>query len=169
MQWPPILIVDEQDNPVGEAGMLDAWEQGLIHRIARVMVEDDKGRILLQKRAASMKLYPNCWDNSAAGHVDTGESNDIAAARELKEELGLVGDLEEAGSYFTSAQQDDKILRRFNHVYKVVVGASDKITLQSEEVSEARWFTLEEIKTLIEEHPNQVTDGLIDTVGRFYS
>lgn len=169
MQWPPILIVDERNNPVGEADMFDAWEQGLIHRIARVMVEDEKGRVLLQKRTADMKMYPNCWDNSAAGHVDAGESNEVAAARELEEELGLVGDLEEAGSYFTSAQHDDKVVKRFNHVYKTIVDSTVKTTLEPDEVTEVKWFTVDEVKRLIDKHPDQVTDGLEDVIIRYYS
>src|SRR5437763_6195321 len=33
--------------------------------------------------------FPGAWDSSASGHVDSGESYDACALRELREELGL--------------------------------------------------------------------------------
>ena len=36
-------------------------------------------------------MAPGRWDSSCSGHVDAGEDYDFAAARELREELGLDG------------------------------------------------------------------------------
>lgn len=166
---PPVLIVDENDNPIGEEDLRVAQQQGHIVRIARVMVEDDSGRILLQKRSTNMRVYPNCWDNSAAGHVDVGEDYLGAAKREMQEEVGITGkELTEIGAYFTDEQYEDLRLRRFNKVYKTK--ATDKdITIDPSEVSEVKWFSLDEIKDLVKNHPEQVTDGVIDVIERCYA
>ncbi len=165
-----ILIVDEQDNPIGAEEMYLAHEKGLIHRIVRIMVEDGQGKLLLQKRSAKMKRWPNCWDNSAAGHVDVGEEYDEAAKRELQEEIGIErANLEELGTYFTDRKLEDiPHFRRFNRTYKTIATA-EEVVIDPGEVSEARWFTLDEVKTLINESPDMVTDGLVDVMSRYYT
>lgn len=165
----PIQIVDKNDQPLGAASIEEAQTQGLIHRIVRVMIEDDQGRVLLQKRLSTMTLYPNCWDNSAAGHVDFGESYDLAARRELGEEIGLTNvDLQKLGYYQTNGTFESRKLNRFNRAYKVVVPVDTKFKLQADEVSAVQWFTVAKVKQLLSEHPDQVTDGLVDVFERFY-
>lgn len=44
--------------------LAEVWQKGL-HRIASVFVEDDQGRMLLQRRGPNVKVYPNCWDQAA--------------------------------------------------------------------------------------------------------
>jgi len=161
--------VNEHDEPVGVASIKEAQEKGLIHRIARVMVEDKAGNVLLQKRVLNSSLFPGRWDNSAAGHVDAGESYHQAAERELSEEIGLKGvKLKEIGYYHHKSSFEDRKLDRFCRVYKVTVSPDQKFDLQPEEVSEVRWFTQDEVKDLITEHPEQITDGVLDVFRRFY-
>lgn len=85
----PIQIVDENDQPTFEATKQEAWDNGLWHRVARIMIENNAGEILLQHRSPTKDIFPDCWDNSAAGHVDAGEDYEQAAIRELEEELGF--------------------------------------------------------------------------------
>jgi isopentenyl-diphosphate delta-isomerase type 1 len=162
-----ILIVDNNDKPIGNETMKKARAEGLIHRIVRVMVEDSKGRVLLQKRTNKV-LWPHAWDNSAAGHVDADEEYLPAAKRELFEEIGIKTDeLQDMGTYFTDTVQDGRILKRFNRVYRLI--KDDAPTdVHNEEVAEVKWFTVEEAKKLIKEHPDKVTDGLSDVITRYY-
>ena len=168
IQHAPILIVDKDDNPIGEAGLYEAHEKGLIHRIVRIMVEDGKGNILLQKRSAQMKRWPHCWDNSVAGHVDSGEDYDVAAKRELFEELGIKNlRLTELGTYFTDKPLDNINLKRFNRVYKVKVSKTPKV-IDPDEVDEVKWFSIDGAKKLIRDSENKVTYGLKDVIERYY-
>lgn len=66
-----------------------AHEDGNFHRTAHVWIINDKNELLLQKRSASKKSHPNCWDISGAGHIRAEESVINGAIRELKEELGV--------------------------------------------------------------------------------
>ncbi len=168
---PPIQIVDKDDNVIGAMPMKEAHKRGAIHRVARIMVENPKNKkILLQKRSQNMARWPNCWDNSAAGHVDEGEDYPVAAKRELSEEIGIkTNNLTEIGSYYNEVELGkDLILKRFNKVYRFFCEDTD-FNVQKSEVSEVRWFTLEEIKNMIKDQPDKVTDGLNDVIGRYYS
>jgi len=164
-----IQIVDEHDNPIRGEDMYFAQEKGLIHRIVRIMVEDAQGRLLLQKRSQKMERWPGCWDNSATGHVDEGEDYEAAAKRELYEEIGIKrSELEEIDTYYTDRPHEEIAhLRRFNRVYKTVAKQNEAI-IDDDEVAEVRWFTVDEVKKLIREHPDKVTDGLVDAMERFY-
>lgn len=167
MSYPPIMIVDEHDVPIGEASMEEAQAKGLYHRIVRINLEDSAGRLLLQKRSPAV-MSPNRWDHSAAGHVDAREDYMQAAERELQEELGIRVKLQEIGSYQSKHVYGDKIFNRFNKVYRAVIDVDTQVTLQPEEVSEVKWLTRDEIKHLMQDAPDQVTDGIVDTMNQFY-
>lgn len=164
----PIVIVDEDDRPVGQATKQEAWDKGLIHRVVRIMIEDDQGRILLQHRSPTKIPYPNTWDNSAAGHVDAGEDYKTAALRELHEELGLDNlELTEVGRYRSDEMWKDHHHNRFTMVYKVRAKVEPQ-RLEDGKVDDARWFTLAEIKSMLLHHPEQVSDGIRQVIPRYY-
>jgi isopentenyldiphosphate isomerase len=167
---PKILIVDENDQPIGAATKDKIWEKGLWHRIIRVMVEDNEGRILLQKRSTKLELSPGRWAESASGHADEGDDYNQAAKRELEEEIGLKDvTLEELGSWQSTGDFQGRILNRFNKAYRVNLNQPFEPVIQEKEVSEVRWFSLDELKDLIKNHPEKVTRGLVEVVGKYYS
>ena len=61
----------------------------LLHRVVHVLVCNRSGDLYLQKRSPAKDIQPGRWDSSAGGHVDHRESIPAAAARELREELGI--------------------------------------------------------------------------------
>jgi isopentenyldiphosphate isomerase len=164
-----IQIVDEQDRPVRAATKQEAWDEGLIHRIVRIMATAPDGRVLLQKRSQTMDLYPGCWDHSASGHVDAGEDYDTAACRETAEELGIAADkLETIGSYESHGVFAGRKLHRFNRVYRLALDPATPIWAQDSEVAGVRWYAVGDIKRLIKESPHEVTDGLRQVIERYY-
>lgn len=64
-------------------------KEGLWHKAVAVFVVNSKGQVLLQKRSAKKKMWPNMWDITAGGHVDSGEFGFESIIREIKEELGV--------------------------------------------------------------------------------
>ena len=62
-----------------------------LHRSVGIMVESTDGRLLVHRRALTKDLRPGWWDIAAGGVVSAGESYELAAERELAEELGVSG------------------------------------------------------------------------------
>jgi isopentenyldiphosphate isomerase len=61
----------------------------LIHRTAHVIVFNDRGDLLLQKRSPRKDIQPGKWDTAVGGHLIPGETWERAAEREMREELGV--------------------------------------------------------------------------------
>jgi isopentenyldiphosphate isomerase len=164
-----IQIVDEHDQPVGSATRQEAWAKGLYARLVHVVIEDEKGDILLQKRSTTRAIYPGCWTNAATGHVDEGETYEAAALRELQEEIGVGAELEPLGTFLLQKQQDDKMINQFIGVFRGHVPHDTQLTLDAEEVSEARWFTKEELLEKSTAAPEEFTPSLLEVIQRHYA
>jgi len=83
-------IVNAEDQVIGQAPRTRCHgNPSLIHRVAHVLVFDEAGRLLLQKRSATKDVQPGKWDTSVGGHLDPGEDYLSAAVREMQEELGI--------------------------------------------------------------------------------
>lgn len=64
-------------------------DPSMLHRVVHVLVFDEQGRLLLQKRSQAKDVAPGKWDTSVGGHVSPGEDIETAARREMGEELGV--------------------------------------------------------------------------------
>ncbi|HYH74860.1 MAG TPA: NUDIX domain-containing protein [Candidatus Saccharimonadales bacterium] len=169
MTYPPVIIVDDHDRPTGVAMLADAWREGLVHRSVLVMVEDGQGNILLQKRSLHMQLYPGRWDNSAAGHVDEGMTYHDAALQEVIEELGIAPTgLAEIGYLYTDDVYEGRIMKQFRKVYRLKYTQGTPTTQEEHEVTELRWFPIEEAKQMLAAQPELFSAGLRHVLERLY-
>ena len=87
----PFDIVDENDVVIGQSPRGECHgNPALVHRAVHVIIVNDAGELLLQKRSIHKDIQPGKWDTSVGGHLEVGESYRSAAYREMAEELGLV-------------------------------------------------------------------------------
>lgn len=163
-----IQIVDEDDAPIGGSTRQEAWENGSYHRLAQIVLHDKEGNILLQKRSAHKSLYPGRWTNAASGHVDEGETYETAATRELVEEIGVNIQLEEIGKLLLSTRRDNKIINQFIGVFEGCVPRSTEFKINPKEVSEIRWFGLEELKASLVDDADEFTPAMVKAMQQFY-
>lgn len=84
-----VILVDEDDQAVGEMEKLEAHEQGRLHRAITVYVFNSRHELLLQQRAADKYHCGGLWSNTCCGHPYPGEDTLAAAQRRLREEMGL--------------------------------------------------------------------------------
>src|SRR5689334_9028970 len=117
-----VILVDEQDNPLGFAEKLTAHQQGLCHRAFSVFVlrKNPEWEILLQQRAQDKYHSPNLWTNTCCSHPLPGETIQSAAERRLKEECGISLPLTIIGRFHYIAELDNGLTE--NEVDYVLLG-----------------------------------------------
>lgn len=113
-----VVLVDSRDRPVGTAPKLAVHETGALHRAFSVFLFDPQGRLLLQRRAADKYHSGGLWTNTCCGHPRPGEPVAAAAARRLREEMGIGGDLREAGTFVYRADVGRGLIEHeLDHVF----------------------------------------------------
>lgn len=115
----------------------------LIQVGASVIVEDNKGRILLQKRSDN-----HCW-GYAGGSVELDEKVEDAAKRELFEETGLTANSLELFGVF-SGEDTHYIYPNGDEVSNVDIvficrDYSGELIRQEDEVEQLKFFDIEEL------------------------
>ncbi|NMA76570.1 MAG: NAD(+) diphosphatase [Actinomycetales bacterium] len=104
-------------------------------------VRDGQDRLLLARNAH----FPSGFHSVLAGFVEPGESLENAVAREVGEEVGItVEEVEYVGS------QPWPFPRSLMLGYRAWAPGADALTLQDEEIAEARWFSREELAAALE-------------------
>src|SRR3954454_17431916 len=84
-----VILVDEKDQPVGKMEKMEAHRRALLHRAFSVFIFNDKGEMLLQKRAAAKYHSGGLWTNACCSHPRPGTDTISAANQRLKEEMGF--------------------------------------------------------------------------------
>ena len=85
--------VNRKDEVIGPVERGEAHSNaGIIHRAVTVLLTNDSGQVLMQKRSLAKDMDPGRWALSCGGHVSWGETYIQAARRELREELGIDGE-----------------------------------------------------------------------------
>ncbi|BCK67142.1 isopentenyl-diphosphate Delta-isomerase [Streptomyces platensis] len=145
----PIMLelVDEDGTTIGTAEKLAAHQPpGQLHRAFSVFLFDEKGRLLLQRRALGKYHSPGVWSNTCCGHPYPGEAPFAAAARRTAEELGLAPSLlAEAGTVRYNHPDPDSGLveQEYNHLFVGLVRAEP--APDPEEIGEIAFVTPEEL------------------------
>ena len=162
-----VILVDEQDNPIGLMEKLEAHQKALLHRAFSVFILNDKGEIMLQQRAANKYHSPNLWTNTCCRHPREGETTIEAGKRRLQEEMGFVTELSEVLSFIYKAPFDNGLTEHeYDHV---LVGYSDaQPQINPEEVASWKWLSLEAIKEDILQAPEQYTAWFKIIFEKFY-
>ena len=140
-------LIDYYDKNGNHKGVIDksiAHRDGLWHKSVHVWIVNDKNQLLLQKRCADKKLFPNHWDCSFAGHIGAGETSLISAIREGEEELGLKIEEKELEFLFTVKEEfvwKDINSKEFVDVYLLRKCVKlEELKYQKEEVETAAYF-----------------------------
>lgn len=124
MREDEVVLVDADDRPVGRAGKLAAHRRNLRHRAISVLVFDDAGRMLLQRRSLVKYHSPSLWSNACCTHPRPGEDPVAAAGRRLREEMGISPPLSFAGLFAYEAQVGPGLWE--NEVVHVFTGRHDE-------------------------------------------
>jgi isopentenyl-diphosphate Delta-isomerase len=162
-----VILVNENDEPIGLMPKLEAHEKALLHRAFSVFVLNRNNEIMLQQRAANKYHSPLLWTNTCCSHQREGENNIQAGKRRLFEEMGFVVELKELFSFIYKAPFDNGLTEHeFDHV---LIGYSDQDpNINSDEVESWKWMKIEDIKLDIDLHPELYTAWFKIIFDQFY-
>jgi isopentenyl-diphosphate delta-isomerase len=151
-----VILVNENDEPVGLMPKMEAHEKALLHRAFSVFVFNDKKELMLQQRALTKYHSPGLWTNTCCSHQREGESNIEAGKRRLREEMGFVTELKETMSFIYKAPFDNGLTEHeFDHI--LVGNYNDIPLINPEEVAAWKWMSLDAVKADIDKQPELYT------------
>lgn len=147
-----VILVDDADREIGTAQKLEAHRAGSLHRAFSVVIWDHCGRMLLQQRAADKYHSGGLWSNTCCGHPRPGENIAQAAARRLKEEMGVACDLAPLGTIryqatFDNGLSEHEIVHVFRGRYEGPVDADPK------EAADFAWKSLDDVRADVAARP----------------
>jgi len=145
-----IDLYDEERRPLGKTVLRGTeLEAGEYLKVVHVCLFDPQGRMLIQQRQSCKREYPDLWDLTAGGGVQTGEDGPTAIRRELREELGLDLDFTTLRPYLTVNFDDG-----FDDIYLLTLENPPEVSslrFQPTEVRDARWVDRETAEAMLEE------------------
>jgi ADP-ribose pyrophosphatase YjhB (NUDIX family) len=111
-----------------------------IHRVvAKVMVQNESGDVLMGK--VERGHFKGFW-TLPGGYLDHNEHPAIGCVRETMEELGLKIVLDNHEPVITQRVFNDEGISFISLTYRSTWnGSLDELTLQTEEIAEAKWFS----------------------------
>ena len=151
-----VILVDQNDHPIGQMEKMEAHEKGLLHRAFSVLIFNNKGEILLQKRASSKYHSGGLWTNTCCSHPRPGEEVLEAANRRLMEEMGMKADLSERFHFIYKTDLDNNLIE--HELDHVLVGKTDVLpVLNHEEAEDFKYLDLLDLKDELKRNPHEYT------------
>ncbi len=141
-----LILVDEADREVGYMNKDRCHDKpGLLHRAFSLLIFNDRGELLLQRRAGTKRLWPHYWSNSCCSHPRRSESMETAIHRRLHEELGLRCPLHFLFKFKYQAQFDG--VGAEHELCSVFIGRSSaRVRADRSEISDWRWASPESLE-----------------------
>jgi len=162
-----VILVNENDEPLGTMPKMEAHEKAVLHRAFSVFVMNAKGETMLQKRAADKYHSPLLWTNTCCSHQREGETNIDSGKRRLKEEMGFETDLEELFSFIYKAPFDNGLTE--HELDHVMWGKFEgEPLINTAEVADWKWMKPSDIKEDIEKNPKDYTAWFKIIFEKFY-
>lgn len=139
-----VILVNENDEPIGTMEKLQAHREGRLHRAFSVFIFNPNGDLLLQKRAAGKYHSAGLWSNTCCSHPRPGESVEGAALRRLVEEMGISTSLVHLFSFIYHAPLDELTEHEVDHILIGFTGEEPQLNQQ--EVSEWKYMDIADVE-----------------------
>ncbi len=149
-------LVNENDEVIGT---IDRNDKAFIYkknvRGVELFLLTKDNKIVVPKRSSNRRIFPNCYDLSVAGMVDSKEDYETAMYRELKEELFIDNMSLKEIAYLNPYKNESELF------IKLYIGYIDSeiINYDKDGISQIYYFTVNEIDNLLKENPKQFKDN----------
>ena len=158
-----VVLVDDNNNPIGTApkDKVHTFTTPL-HRGFSLFIFNRNGELLLTKRAATKKTFPDVWTNTVCGHPGPDEDVVTAAKRRLREELGIIsGDIKVVSPYRYKFADIHGIME--NEICPILVGHThEDPTSNPKETAGWKWMPWQEFLVEIQNIPDKYSPWCIE-------
>ncbi len=162
-----VILVNENDEPIGLMPKMEAHEKAVLHRAFSVFVLNNKNEIMLQQRAQHKYHSPLLWTNTCCSHQREGETNIQAGSRRLREEMGFQTELKELFHFIYKAPFDNGLTE--HELDHVMIGYyNDAPNINTDEVEDWKWMPIEAVKTDMQRNPEIYTIWFKIIFDQFY-
>jgi len=145
-------LVNDNDEIIGQIKRSES--RGIQNvRVINIFIKTPDDKLIVPLRSANRRIYPNCYDFSVGGFVDSGDSYGKTAHKELEEELGVSDmPLQEIG-YF---KPKDKITISFSKLYLGKYdGRMEDLQFDKDGIQQLYTFSNDEIIKMLKETPEK--------------
>lgn len=140
-------IVDKNDRIIKRVTRKEMRKKGLRHRGTAILVFNSQGQLFVHKRTVTKDVFPGFYDIAVGGVVETGETYEASAKRELAEEVGITNvELE----FLFKVQYESPIHKCVTAIYSCMYDGP--LMLQEEEIEEGFFLDLEKAKKLVNQN-----------------
>ena len=152
-----VILVDENDTPLGTMEKMEAHERGVLHRAFSVFIFNSSGEMLLQQRAFSKYHSGGLWTNTCCSHPREGETTIEAAHRRLQEEMGFDCEIEKAFDFIYKKELDKGLIEHeFDHVF--TGGFEGGFRFNPNEVNAVVYKSVQEVLEEVAQTPENYTE-----------
>jgi len=158
-----VVLVSDDGTPVGVADKIAVHTtETALHLAFSCHVFNERGEVLVTRRALEKLTWPGVWTNSFCGHPAPGEPMELAIARRAQRELGLsIGSVELVLPDFRYRAVDASgiVENEICPVYRAV--ATSVVAPSADEVAEYEWIAPEQLRAAVEATPFAFSPWLV--------
>ncbi|HUS26543.1 MAG TPA: NUDIX domain-containing protein [Nevskiaceae bacterium] len=144
-----LTVVNENDQVIGKKAGAELLPTD-IYRVARLLIVNSKGQLLLAQRARTKQKDPGLWGLAVEGTVESRETYESNIRKEAQEEIGITLGKLELGPRL-------RMSGKYNHHCQFFVYRADldiqNLTLQEEELAVVQWFDVDALRHDVAAHP----------------
>ncbi len=158
-----VILVNEQDDALGQAEKITAHQQAQCHRAFSVFIlrkQNNLDEILIHQRHPEKYHCGGLWTNTCCGHPRPGEETKTAAERRLEEEMGIKAKLNYIDKFHYIAKFDNGLTENeVDHVFYGYINQMD-FKVNPDEISDYKWVTISTVLQDLKSNPQAFTPWL---------
>jgi len=158
-----VVLVADDGTPVGVADKIAVHTTDTaLHLAFSCHVYNERGEVLVTRRALGKLTWPGVWTNSFCGHPAPGEPMETAIARRAERELGLTIDRVEVvlpDFRYRAIDASGIVENEICPVYRAI--ATSAVDPSADEVAEFEWLAPDALRSAVGAAPFAFSPWLV--------
>lgn len=151
-----VTLVDKDNIECGICEKIKAHIEKKLHRAFSVFIFNDKGELLIQKRAKHKYHSGNLWSNSCCSHPEYGKDIIAEVKNRVRCELGIEStNIRRVFDIIYDVDLGEMHECEYDYVYFADYVSGNDINL--DEVQEVKWISLADLYVDVRDHPDSYT------------